>query len=239
MQLPATACAVLISLGVSQAATTLNISFWGFDQYAGSTPYYSHYQITNDVGVPVLDGMHGVAVVNLFDSGWGYSTIIRSSYHIEAIVGDARNEHAALRTVGWHNYEFSFNLPTNTATISLDGNIIQTGTYSGPINWFSFIYNGHTQKSLVDDFSVEIDGTTVYTQNFDSSSLGTGWAITRQDAGAFINSGDTSNPHSGNGALALGANVAGIAFDLNSVPEPSAIFLGGLSAIGLLFMRKR
>jgi hypothetical protein len=231
-KLTAFVCASLsCSASLSHAATTIDVSFSAYDSGAGNTPYYSEYSITSDVGVPVLDGTHKVVDINLYDSGWGFNPLYRSSYHVEALIGGVENEHAALRSIGWHDFDVSFNLITSTATVSMDGNAIHSGTYTGSLNWFNFFYNGHTQSTVIDNFAVKSDGSTVYSQNFNSVTLDPAWVITRQDAGATINSGS--------GVLALGANVAGIAFDLNSViPEPSSLLLGGVSALGLL-RRKR
>jgi hypothetical protein len=226
----------------SNAATNVSVSFWAYDQAAGNTPYYSHFSVTKNTDSNFWNGAgdpETVAIVNLFDSGWGFSTTVRSSYHVATTIDGIEDEHASLRSIGWHNYEFSFNVPTNAMTISMDGNIIQSGSYVGPLNWFSFNFNGHTQESVIDDFSIRFDGSTVYQQSFESAILDDGWVVSRQDAGGYVTSGYPSTAYSGSGALALGSNVAGIVFDLNSVPEPSSFFLVGLSATGLILRRKR
>lgn len=224
------------------ASTTVSVSFWAYDQAAQNTPYYSHFSVTRNDAPNFWNGggtPETVAIVSLLDNGWGYSESGWSSYHVFADIGVTGTIPHSLRSIGWHNYEFSFNRLTGGATIAMDGNLIQQGTFTGPLNWFSFNYNGHTQETVIDDFVIRHDGSIVYQQTFDSSSLDSGWVVTRLDSGAYVTSGDTSTPHSGTGALALGANVAGVVFDLNSVPEPSSFALIGFSVMGLTLRRKR
>jgi hypothetical protein len=234
------------------AASTVSVSFWGYDEAAGSTPYYSHYSVTRDTSPNFWNGggtAETIAIVNLLDSGWGYSTApwTWSSYHVFTAIDAVGSIDEPLRSIGWHEYEFSFNTLTNTASILMDGTAIQTGAYTGPLNYFSFNYNGYSGESVIDDFSVKYDGLTVYEQNFESyltDLLGSGWAVSRQEIGGYVESADPSNPHSGNGALALGGAVSGIVFDLNSievsaVPEPGN-FLSLAGLVGsAMFLRSR
>lgn len=243
-KLAAIICASWICcFSLSNAATTVSVSLWAYDQAAGNTPYYSHYSVTRDTSPNFWNGggtPETVAIVNLLDSGWGFHpTTGWSSYHVFSDIQGLGSDNKPLRTVGWHQYEFLFNLATSNATIFMDGTPIHTRSYTGPLNWFSFNFNGHTQESVIDDFLVKYDGATVYQQSFDTASLDSGWVVSRQEPGGYVTSGDTSNPRSGNGALALGANVTGIVFDLNSVPEPSSMALFAFSALGLLVKRKR
>jgi hypothetical protein len=220
----------------------ISISFWAFDQFAGGTPYYSHYSVTRNDSSNFWNGAgtpETVCIVNMHDSGWGYSETVRSSYHAEAVIGSTGNQHAALRNVGWHNFVYTFDLITNISSISMDGNLIQQGAFSGPLNWFSFNYNGRSYESIIDDFAIRHDGSVIYSQQFESSSLDEGWIVSRLDSGAYVNFNDNSNPRSGSGSLALGGNVSGIVFDLNSVPEPSAVVLSGISIMALCLRRKR
>jgi hypothetical protein len=225
-------------------AATVSVSFFAYDQAAQSTPYYSHFGVTNDVGVP---GWYGagdgvpqvVSIVNLMDSGWGYRDTGTSSYHVMSKIGTTPNYPRPLRSVGWHEYGFIFNTLTNSMNVMMDGNVIQSGTYSGPVNWFMFAFNGHSQESVMDDFVVSYDGNVVYQQGFDTASLDAAWVVTSGDPGGYVTSGDTSNPHSGAGALAMGSNVAGIAFDLTTVPEPGVAVLAVLGTCVGMARRRR
>lgn len=123
--------------------------------------------------------------------------------------------------------------------ILMDANVIQSGAYAQSVNWFMFDYNGYSQESLMDDFVVSYDGNIVYQQDFDTASLDSAWIVTRQDSGGYVTSGDTSNPHSGAGALALGSRPSGIAFDLRTVPEPTSATLALLGAAIACATRRR
>jgi len=240
-----TIAATLLASSVAVRAATVSVSFSAYDQAAQSTPYYSHFGVTSDVGVP---GWYGagdgvpevVSIVNLMDSGWGFSATGTSSYHVMSKIETTPNSPRPIRTVGWHNYGFTFNTLTNSMNVMMDGNVIQSGTYSGSINWFMFAFNGHSQESVMDDFVVSYDGNVVYQQGFDTASLDPAWFVTRRDSGGYVTSGDTSNPHSGAGALALGSNVSGIAFDLRTVPEPGVAVLAVLgTCFGMVRRRRR
>lgn len=237
------ASTILAVTAASQAAT-VNISFYAYDQAAQSTPYYSHFSTSSDTGVP---GWYGsgdgvpqvVSIVNLYDSGWGFSATGNSSYHVMTRIDTSPNVPRALRSVGWHQYSFSFNTLSNQMQILMDGNVIQSGAYAQPVNWFMFNFNGHSQESLMDDFVVSYDGNVVYQQGFDTASLDPAWVVTRRDSGGYVTSGDTSRPHSGAGALALGSNVSGIAFDLRTVPEPGVAIFTVLGACAGIARRRR
>ena len=220
-----TACAVGFASLNASAATT-SYSFMAFDQYAGNTPYYSHYQVTTAFFEP------NVASIDLLDRGWGYATTGWSSYHVFSSIDNVGNNPQPLRSIGWHQYEFIFNDLTNTASILMDGNTIQSGTFTDNPEVFRVFfhdYHGGTQETVIDNFEYRVDGLLRYVQNFESNILDSNWSITRMDAGTYVASGDPSNPYSGIGALALGATTggqlaAGVAFtpppDISVVPEP-------------------
>jgi len=236
--------AILFSTPCSYGAI-VNVSFHAYDQSAESTPYYSHYGVTSDLGVP---GWYGagdedsevVSIVNLMDSGWGFSESTTSSYHVMTRIDADRNSPRPLRSVGWHEFAFVFDTSIQSMSITMNGIEIQNGTYTTPITWFMFAYNGGAgRETVIDDFTVTWDGNQVYEQNFDSSTLDPAWAVTRTDSGGYVTSGDTSNPYSGTGALALGGNVSGIAFDLSTVPEPSSAILASFGALLAISFRRR
>jgi hypothetical protein len=235
---------IFLAVAAETKAATVSVSFFAYDQAAQSTPYYSHFGVTSDVGVP---GWYGagdgipevVSIVNLMDSGWGFRDSGTSSYHVMSKIGATPNDPRPLRSVGWHEYGFIFNTTTNSMNVMMDGNVIQTGTYSGPVTWFMFAFNGHSEESLMDDFVVSYDGNVLYQQGFDTASLDPAWVVTRIDAGGYVTSGDTSRPHSGAGALSLGSNVSGIAFNLTTVPEPSVALLAVLGTCFGIARRKR
>jgi hypothetical protein len=233
----------ILAVTVASQAATVNISFYGYDQAAQSTPYYSHFSISSDLGVPRWYGSGDgipqvVGIVNLYDSGWGFSATGNSSSHVMTRIDTSPNAPRALRSVGWHQYSFSLNTLTNQMQILMDGNVMQSGAYAQPVNWFMFNFNGFSQESLMDDFVVSYDGNVFYQQGFDTASLDSAWIVTRQDSGGYVTSGDTSNPRTGVGALALGNRPNGIAFDLRSVPEPSVAFFAVLG-VGFGIARRR
>lgn len=225
-----------------KAFTSMSVSFRAYDEAAGLTPYYSHYSVTRNENPDFWNGAGSaetVAIINLQDSGWGFNPLYRSSYHVESVINGLSDEHSALRSIGWHQYEFDFDTSTNLAEIFMDGTRIKSGSYSGPLNWFSFNMHGYgASESVIDDFSLKQDGFEVYSQSFDSASLSSSWIITRQDYGSLVSSGDTTNPYNGLGALAL-SGISGIVFDLNSVPEPSSLILGGITLFGCCLRRNR
>lgn len=200
------------------AATTVSYSFWAYDQYAGNSPYYSHYQVST------FDPAVVVARIDLNDSGnAGYVTPGIES--VGSIYGPARS-------IGWHQYEFSFDELTKTASVLMDGNTIQSASYTNDPSVFRFgfhDYYGGVQESVIDDFQFRLDGVLVYQSSFESPTLDSNWTVNYQQTGTYITSGDPSSPHSGSGALALGATTGG---NLNAsvyfVPEPSALLLGGI-----------
>jgi hypothetical protein len=234
----------ILAVTAASHAATVNISFYAYDQAAQNTPYYSHFSISSDTGVP---GWYGsgdgipqvVGIVNLYDSGWGFSATGNSSYHVMTRIDTSPNVPRALRSVGWHQYSFSFNTLTNQMQIAMDGSVIQSGAYAQAVNWFMFNFNGNSQESLMDDFVVSYDGNIVYQQAFDTASLDSAWVVTRQDSGGYVTSGDTSNPRTGAGAMALGGRPSGIAFDLRTVPEPTTAILSALGLVTLCATRRR
>jgi hypothetical protein len=91
----------------------------------------------------------------------------------------------------------------------------------------------------MDDFVVSYDGNIVYEQGFDTGALDSAWVVTRVDSGGYVTSGDTSNPRTGAGAMALGNRPTGIAFDLRTVPEPGVALLSVLGACVGIARRRR
>ena len=232
--------AIVLALArTASNAATISLSFWGYDRYAGSTPYYTHYQVTTDTPEPAI------ASIDLYDSGWGNTPGGKSAYHYMSSIEDAYNNTGLARSIGWHHYELVFNDLTMAASLLVDGSTIRQGTYARiPTHFLVVFHNsyGSIQKAVIDDFEYRLNGTLVYQQGFESSTLDAGWSITRLDAGTYISSGDPTTPHTGSGALALGASTGGqraniISFDLTSVPEPSSIILS-LFAGGCVFLRR-
>jgi hypothetical protein len=230
----------VISVASASAATT-SISFWAFDQYPGSSPYYSHYRVTGS------DPDYVITDISNYDRGWGFATTGASSYHIMTSIENNTNNSVVLRSTGWHKYEMNFNNLTMTASILVDGSTIRNEGYSSnPTNFrFGFHdYFGGTQETVIDDFEYRINGGLVYSQGFESGVLDSGWSITRLDGGTYVTSGDTTTPHTGNGSLALGATTGGnlfslMTFDLTSVPEPTSGLLVVLTSALLIGRRKR
>lgn len=226
----------ILSSGIASAATS-SISFWGYDQAAGSTPYYSHYQVFSaDPNTPI-------ASMDLYDSGWGFPT----SSHVITSIANLYVDSGVSRSVGWHYYEMNFNDITMSGSLLVDGNMARSGSYSHNPTDFRFVFNnssGGIQETVIDDFQYWINGSLVYQQSFESSTLDSGWSIERLDSGTYISSGDPSTPHSGIGSLALGDSVAGasaniITFDLTSVPVPSSALAGVLGLSLTWFRRKK
>ena len=135
---------------------------------------------------------------------------------------------------------------TMTIALSVDGDTLRTGTYTGLPTFFRFVFNGSGgvgQETVIDDFRYSVNGSLVYQQGFESGTLGSGWTVTRQDSGTYVSSGDPSEVHDGTGALALGVSSAGgdaaiVVFDLTSVPEPS-VAVAGLLGLGFFARRRR
>lgn len=230
---------VLALAGTASNAAIISLSFWGYDRYAGSTPYYTHYQVSADTPEPAI------ASIDLYDSGWGNTPGGKSAYHYMSLIEDAYNNTGLARSIGWHHYELVFNDLTMAASLLVDGSTIRQGTYARiPTHFLVVFHNsyGSIQEAVIDDFEYRLNGALVYQQGFESSTLDAGWSITRLDAGTYISSGDPTTPHTGSGALALGASTGGqraniISFDLTSVPEPSSIILS-LFAGGCVFLRR-
>jgi hypothetical protein len=210
-------------------ATTVSYSFWAYDQYAANSPYYSHYQVLG------VDPALVVAKIDLNDRGNpGY--VFPGIESVGSIYGP-------VRSIGWHQYEFAFNELTKTATIFMDGNTLLSASYANDPSIFGFgfhDYYGGVQESVIDDFQFRLDGILVYQSSFESPTLDSNWTVNYQQTGTYITSGDPSSPHSGSGALALGATTGG---NLNAsvyfVPEPSALLLSGLTIIGACCRRTR
>ena len=214
-----------------KAFTTMSYSFWAYDQYAGSTPYYSHYQIgtstEDDASLAIIDLNHGNPYV--------YTAIESGS--------STANVQSASRSVGWHHFEFEFNQITTTTSILFDGNVIQSSSYSRDPGFFRLVLHDHIggpQETVIDDFEYRVDGNLIYQQGFESSTLDSNWVVTRQDLGTYLSSGDTSLSHSGAAGLALGSTTySNVAAIITFVPEPSSMALFGLSSLVLVLRRKR
>jgi hypothetical protein len=230
------ALALALAATASNAAT-MSLSFWGYDQYAGSTPYYSHYYFTT--ANPAV----GIASIDLYDQGWGNNPGGNSSYHYMSSIENSVNNTGIARSIGWHRYEFIFNDLTMAASLLVDGNTIRTGAYANTPTTFRITfhdYYGGVQETVIDDFQYRLNGSLIYQQGFDSSTLDSRWSISFIDAGTYVSSGDPSNPYTGTGALALGATAGGqwacgVEFDL--IPELSTSILS-LIAGGCLFLRR-
>lgn len=237
---------IIIALSMAASCThaaIVNVSFHAHDTFAQSSPYYSHYGVTSDLGVPLWHGAGDgvpevVSVVNLMDFGWGFSSTGTSSYHVMTRIDEARNSPRPLRSVGWHEFAFIFDTVAQSMSITMNGTEIQSGTYANPISWFYFAYNGGGgHQTIIDDFTVTWNGNIVYQTGFEDGSLDPAWAITRSDPGSFVRSDDGTNPYSGTGALAIGGAVTGVAFDLTTVPEPSSALIALLGS-SLAFLRR-
>jgi hypothetical protein len=215
-QLSSLCCALSLTflLTNSTRANEIGVSFWGYDEAGKNTPYYSHYQILSSLTIP-----GPVAEINLLDAGWQCPTVETK------INGSPAS--AALRSVGWHEYNFTFNSSLGSMSLSRDGNLLQSSAFTGDPRFFQFLYHnvtGNAYSSAIDDLTLKVNGTTVFQDNFDSPSIGANWIISRLDAGTYIYSGVPSLTHSGTGALTIGqvggGNVAaGIALDLTAIVE--------------------
>lgn len=231
---PLTASALLALLVAPVHAASYSYSFWAYDQAAGSTFYYSHFQVgsTTDGLDPFTDDP-SLAIIDLNHGTSGIHTSIESSTPTIT----------ASRSVGWHQYEFRFDDDTSTATILLDNAPIQTSAYVQTPGFFRFVFHDHlggSQESVIDDFEYRVDGVLVYQNGFETGSLDSNWIISRQDPGTYVTSGDPSLAHSGFGGLALGdTNSNNNAVIVTFVPEPSSALLavGGLSVV--LLKRRR
>jgi hypothetical protein len=224
----------------SASAATSQITFWAYDQHAGGSPYYSHYQVTT------ADYEDSVGTVDLYDSGWGNMYPGNSAFHYMASIEALYANTGISRSIGWHEYGMEWDDSTMTISLSVDGNTLRTGTYTGIPAFFRFVFNGSGgvgQETVIDDFRYSINGTLIYQQGFESGTLGAGWTVIRQDSGTHVSSGDTSTVHEGSGSLALGVSSPGgdaaiVVLDLASVPEPSVAVLGMLG-LGLVARRRR
>ena len=109
------------------AAATTKISFWAYDQAAGNTRYYSHFQIGSATA--------GIASINLNDSGWGYNPSGTSAWHVSPEIVGATDPTTSrvVRSVGWHNYSFSMNSQTNIISLAMDNQSIQLMLQTLPI----------------------------------------------------------------------------------------------------------
>lgn len=220
-------------------AATMSLSFWGYDRYAGNTPYYNHYAVTTD------NPETTIASIDLYDRGWGNTPGGKSAYHYMSSIEGIHNNTGLIRSIGWHHYELVFNDLTKAVSLLVDSSIIRTGTYTNIPTSFIFVfhdYYGGVQESVIDDFECRINGSLVYQQDFESPTLDSGWSVLRLDAGTYISSGDPTTTHTGSGSLALGATTGGqlaniVSFDLTSVPEPSTSILS-LIAGGCVFLRR-
>jgi hypothetical protein len=232
---------ILAFTAVASSAATTSISFWAYDQHAQNSPYYSHYGVSDSADTVTITR------IDMNDRGWGFSTTGTSSYHVSTYIESNGTTPRPLRSIGWHQYEFIFNDITKTASILMNGNIIHGATYVNTPGHFNFgfhDYYGGTQETVIDDFQMRINGTLVYQQGFDGTTLPDGWYVSHQDGGTYTASGDTTTVHSGTGSMALGATTGGnlfssIAFDLTSVPEPSTSVLGLLGICALVSKRVR
>lgn len=226
---------VALVVGISLAsilsanAASFSYSFWHYDQYAGSTPYYSHFQIGAST---YWDTPPTVLGVNL-NHGNPYVYT-----HLEGV-----DFQSIARSIGWHQYVFSFDNLTMAANIAMDGNTIFSGSYTEPPVCFRFVLHDHLggpQETVIDDFQYRINGNLVYQQSFETGTLDSNWIISRQDVGTYVTSGDPTLPHSGTGSLALGStNWNNNAVIVTFVPEPSSMGLIVFSTLGLLVKRKR
>ena len=132
-----------------------------------------------------------------------------------------------------------------TASLLVDGSTIRSGTYANTPTHFLVVfhdYYGGVQESVIDDFEYRLNGSLIYQQGFESPTLDNRWSVTRLDAGTYVSSGDSTTPHTGAGALALGATTGGQLANIVSfalVPEPSIGLLGLFFVVGLLIQRNR
>jgi hypothetical protein len=226
-------CASITFFSGLSLNAAVSYSFWAYDQYAGAAQFYSHYQIgttaeiNGDATLAIIDlNIGNPYVYTVIDSGTSDGNVLSAS-----------------RSVGWHHFEFEFDQDTTTATILLDGNTIQSSSYGQDPAFFRFVLHdffGGSQETVIDDFEYRIDGSLIYQNGFESSTLDSNWIVTRQDPGTYLTSGDMSFAHTGTGGLALGSttndNVAAI---ITFVPEPSTAVLLGLMPLGLVLRRKR
>lgn len=223
-----------------RAATIFSYSFWAYDQYPGNSPYYSHYQVARSGNLGIT-----VASIGLYDGGWPTTTTGNSDSHVMTFLNGTDANSGTLRSVGWHYFEMTFNEATQIANLRMDGNTLRTGVYTGTPAAFGFVlhdYYGGTQETVIDDFQFRIDGNLVYEQDFESATLDSNWSIARLDAGTYIASGDTSNPRTGNGALAIGATTGGnlaASISFVAIPEPSLGWSIGLASLMFAFRRRR
>ncbi len=225
----------------------MGFSFMAYDQYPGNSPYYSHYAARDASGTPV-------AGINHLDRGWGFSTTGNSAYHVQTEIEGIGTNPRPLRTAGWHEYELHFNELTKIARILMDGNLIQSGSYSQKPEDFAFgfhDYYGGAQETVIDNFRFWVNDTLVYTQDFETSTLDASWKVEWTSSGTYAASGDPTTPFEGIGALALGATTGGnlfasisytpdpSLFEISTIPEPASSGVLAIVIAAGLIVRKR
>ena len=257
--LAATALVTLFSyfVHVPVYASTIDLNFMAYDQAAQNTPYYSHFFVVGDPSLPPFGGNIGTQIVSkisLNDAGWGNPYVAIQSQ------GGLETNSSALRSVGWHHYDFTFDTVTGNSQVLMDGNVIRSSCYTGPLTYFAFEYHNYysgTNRSTIDELNLNVNGSTVYHNGFDTGSLDSNWTTTRLDAGTFVLPGDSSLTYSGAGALSIGndggGNVAAtVALDIGAlidcrdsedhhhhVPDTSnTLGLVGVSLAGLALIRR-
>jgi hypothetical protein len=226
--------AALLSLATPARCGVTDITFSAYDQDGENTPYYNTFGLTTDLTITQPD----LAGIELDDSGYQdpYVTVQDDAQSTWDWINSS-----ALRSVGWHQYEFSLNSTTDVYSIYMDGGLIQSATYSlnssSPL-YFYMMYHDYyqgTNVSLIENLSVTFNNQTVFQDNFESSTLNSAYTVDRLDSGTYINSGggelQIGNVGSGNVAATLSIPV--------SVPEPStwAMIIVGIGSLFLIAVR--
>jgi hypothetical protein len=211
-----------------------DIFFSAYDQNAQNTPFYNTFGVTSDLTITQLDKCG----VQLLDSGYQDPYV---QAEIQGQSSGAFVDSSALRSVGWHTYEFSLNSTSDIASVFMDGNLIDSGSFSFSSNSPLYLYMTYhnyysgTNVSLIEDVSVTFDNQTVFQDSFNSTTLNSNWIIDRLDSGTYITPGGGQLQMGNTG----GGNVASILALPVPVPEPSTWAALSTGLLALLVFRRR
>ena len=240
--------ALCLSSLVEVDAQITDIFFSAYDPAGENTPFYNTFSVVSDPSLPPfgLDFVQPVSGIVLLDSGWQNPYV---QYISQGVNGSPNS--STLRSIGWNQYEFSFDSLTGSESIFMNGNLLVSAPFSGLLTYFYLSYHtvGGSYDSLIQNVSVTENGQTVFQDNFSSSTLNPDWIVERLDPDTFITPGggelQIGNDGGGNVAATLALDLQTLPdsatnqTNFTGAPEPTTYgFLGAALLIGLAGWRR-